>query len=248
MAGVEEVIKKARRELGMRPILPLGQTIPFGAIGTLDDNGAFRYWGSSKSLLGMPAGRPLTDSRARPDFGATSGRDVSLGFKAAGEASTLFPNLPKAKARVEVSFARKNSCLISARTLTVKTLSEPHKLADEIKRRYLDGAWDDDYVVVYQLGWAGEYLGISADADETNVALSAKAAFKQQPLTADIAGKFTVSAHSKAITRHDARNALAFFNAYRVHRRWLVFWKKSVTVRPAAMRPDKPNDPLFEDA
>jgi hypothetical protein len=246
MAGIEEVIDRAREELGLRPILPLGQPIPFGAIGTIDDNGTFRYWGSSKSLLGLSAGRPLPDSKARPDFGATSGGEVSVGFKARGDASTLFPNLPKAKARVEVSFAKKNSCLISARTVTVKTLSEPHKLAEAIKRRYLDDAWDPAYVVVYQLGWAGEYLGISADADQTNVALSAKATVNQQPLTADLAGNFSVSAHSKAITRHTSRNALAFFNAYRVHRNWLIFWKKSVDVRPAAM-PDPPDDELFQE-
>jgi hypothetical protein len=246
MAGVEEVIDRAKKELAMRPILPLGQTVPFGAIGTIDDNGAFRYWGSSKSLLGESAGRPLPDSKARPDFGATSGDDVSVGFKARGEASSLFPNLPKAKARVEVSFAKKNSCLISARTITVKTLAEPHKLAEAIKRRYLDGAWDADYIVVYQLGWAGEYLGISADADDTNVALSAKASINQQPVTADLAGNFSVSAHSKAITRQDAKNALVFFNAYRIHRRWFVFWKKSVGVRPAALG-EEPNVEMFEE-
>jgi hypothetical protein len=247
MAGVEEIVKRAKSELGMRPILPLGQTVTAGAIGTIDDNGAFRYWGSSKSLLGLSPGRPLPDSKARPNFGATSGKDVSVGFKASGKASTLFPDLPKASARVEVSFAKKNSCLISARDISVKTLAEPYKLADAIKARYLAGAWDPDYVVVYQLGWAGQYLGIAADADATNVALSAKGTFDQKPVTADLAGNFSIKAYSKAITQNDAKNALAFFSAYRVHRNWLVFWKKSVDVRAAA-QPDEPREDLFEPA
>jgi len=248
MGGVDEIVRKAQEDLQMRPVLPLGQPIPFGAIGTIDGDGGFRYWGSSKSLLGRSPGRALPDSsKARPNFGATSGQDVSIGFKAAGAASTLFPNPPKAKARVEVSFAKKKSCLISAQTITVKTLAEPHKLVEEIKRRYLDGAWDPDQVVVYQLGWAGEYLGIAADADDTNVALTAKATIDAQPATADLAGKFSFSAQSKAITRHEARNGLAFYNAYRVHRNWLVFWKKSVGIRAAALS-EPPTEDVFEEA
>lgn len=238
MADIDRLVNMCRREAKMRPVLPLGFAMKLGAIGRIE-GGAFRQWGTSETLLAVAPGKPLTGGEL-PLVELQSGRDVQISALAKGATSATFGNLAKGKARIEVDMGSSRSFVAAAGDVKIKTLSEPHRLVNPMLRAYMDGLWDPDYVVVYEIGVAQRYSAILANIRDTKLLLSASAGIGSGALKAgDLAGNVSFEQQtSSTVKLIGGRNVVAFFNAYRVAE---SFWGKPVVrTAAAAFDPTKP--------
>lgn len=232
MANIDRLVRHAKRVAKMRPVLPLGMPLALGSIGFLEDD-AFRYWGTSDTLLGVPAVAAATGAPL-PLVELQSGRDVQITALAKGETSKTFGHLAKGSARLEVSLGRSGSYVMAARDVRVKTLKEPHQLAVPMLRAYEQGLWDPDYIVVYEVGIAEAFTAVLAHEADTKVLVSTSVKVGSGKLEAgNLAAKLSFQSSTNSVEKLiGASKITAFFNAYRVH---TDFWGRT-TVRTAAAR------------
>jgi len=216
MADIDQLVKKCQRELKMRPVLPLGQAMSLGSIGYLDGH-AFRYVGTSNTLLGLPPGRAIP-GQGRQRVEVTSGREVALTVYAKGETSQTFGNLAKGKARVEVTFGSDKSFLLGGQKLNVRTLLEPSSLIAAMFRAYSAGVWLEKYCFVFQVGIVGSYTAVMSHQSGAKLLLSAGASIgKGQISLGDLVGGAHYESQSGALEQiAGEKRFVAFFNAYRV--------------------------------
>ena len=229
MAAVDRYIEKAREEFKVRPVLPLGQPMEVGVIGRVTD-GAFHPWSTTDEILGLEPGT-FTTSAAQSAWQLQSGRDVSLGMVARGQAGHLFPNVPSANARAEIEFSSDDAFLMAAKNPVFTALDSPKALADAMLVAQQRGDWQDDYVLVYQVvkvdylmvlrasGTGGKALiEFAADVDPAGRKL------------ADLAGSFSFNYVDQSLLSFEGTKVDAFFNAYRV-RESLWSWPSVETFR-----------------
>src|SRR5438552_16613725 len=98
-----DLIRSIQKDTDLRLILPFGLNVHIGDVIGVQRDGSFILEGSSASLLGISPGNPRT-AGIGVDLAKQSGKNTSMTFRAAGEASTLFPQLPTAHAGVDISF------------------------------------------------------------------------------------------------------------------------------------------------
>jgi hypothetical protein len=219
MSSVERFAKRTRSELKVRPMLPFGAPFEIGLVGVIQGE-EFSRRGTIAAILHAPVGE--IDTATKPtNWEKTSGRDVKLNFLADGEASSLFPKAPKANARIEVSFAKEDSFLVSVDEFKISTLRDPYTLIKQIYDAYERGIWLPEYVLIDEIVVPDKTLVILGQNAGTNLLLTADATTAPPPRgTANIAGKFTVGYQTQDVLKMDGGGQPLFYRCYRVRRRF----------------------------
>ena len=219
---VDRYIQKARQEFKVRPILPFGLGLEIGTVGTLEDD-QFVIRGTSQSILRVSPGATTPAVAGEQNWLLQSGRDVKATFVPAGQTSSLFPNLPSASARVELSFGRDDSYLCVVGQPKVTSLADPASLIGAISAAYSAGGWPAENVLVYQIVTAESLLVLGSKTKNTNILLSASGDVGVAGTSlAKISGTFGVMAQTQDVIRFESGGgAPVFYNAYRVKKSFL---------------------------
>lgn len=223
----KELAKRVQKSvIGMRPVLPLAQRVDLGSVGTIDDEGQFRYQGTIGSMLGLNYLGGELEPVSKPDlqWSTTVGKNVRVGIGAKADTSGELAQFANAKGVATISFGAANSTFVAVKGLTVRGLAEPRLLMDAILSAYRRGAWSEDMVFVYQVGIAHNLTIIMSRDAGTKVALKASARVAAAAAAdVDLAVGFKMQIATNAVEQvSGARNLVAFYNAYRVSDRW---WK-----------------------
>jgi len=207
------VVKKVQDAFKVRPMMPFGMSFEIGTIGIVEDD-QFSTRGTVESVLKIPRGS-IVQSRQSSNWQATSGEDVELNILGDGEASALFPAAPKANVKIEVSFSKAESFLVTVNNLTISTLREPLALIEAMQDAYRRGVWRKDYILIYETVTPAETLLLLSRSAGTKLLLTADTKVAPAGL-ADIAGKFSLSYQSEDLMRFASGGQPLFYNAYRV--------------------------------
>jgi hypothetical protein len=139
-----------------------------------------------------------------------SGKDTSCHFRAAGEASALFPELPAAAAKFDITFASAKSWVLAVTGRSLNSLDEVNRFRGPILDAYRRGVWKPDWALVISVADAKRMTLLASQTAHTNVALgvSANVQAAAAPMQAQLTAGASVMASSERITRR-ARRARA---------------------------------------
>lgn len=229
----KELVKRVQKSvIAMRPVLPLAQRINLGSVGTIDDDGAFRYQGTIGSMLGLNylGGELEPVSKADLQWSTTIGKNVKVGIGAKADTSGELAQFANAKGVATITFGAKNSTFVAIKGLTVRGLAEPKLLMDAMLSAYRRGAWSEDMVFVYQVGIAHNLTIIMSRDAGTKVALKASAKVAAAAAAdVDLAVGYKMQVATNAVEQvSGAKRLIAFYNAYRISDRW---WKDPTVVQ-----------------
>jgi hypothetical protein len=242
-----DLITSIQRETDLRLILPFGLNLEPSDVISVAENGDFGLEGSSQTLLGLPAGEPRETGEA-VDLFRQVGKEVSCEFRAEGEASSLFPELPQASAKVDVSFRHANSWVLALTGRRLSSLEELNRFRRPILDAYRSGVWRKKWALVTSVATADAITLLAAKSDDTKIALTLAG---QVDATAGLEAKLTagatIAAASKEITKciMDRRAPVAC-TAVRVKDPWLGPPDVTDLARPAGgLSPDEASDQDF---
>jgi hypothetical protein len=155
---------------------PVGRKVRLGAVGYLD-KGQWVPVSDTKSMFGIDLARDAGTTNPT-NFAVDSGKGFEAKFYAKGKVSDLFPNVPEANARLEMSFGAKNSFVVSVADPTVVTAASLADLLDAIRyayhcRRQLPEGrrWDKKYVVVFGIGSMASFVAMSSEQKNAKAAI-----------------------------------------------------------------------------
>ena len=170
-------------------------------------DGAFSLEGSTESLLGLSV--PTRDAGNPTDIYRLSGHETTCTFRVAGEASTLFPELPSASARFDVSFASEQAWLLAMTGRQLRPLEEFNQLRGPILSAYKRGVWKPDWAVVTGVAIADRMTLLAAQTKHTDVTLSLSAVVTTgTPMEARLTAGVSVTATSQQLTQCITQTAM----------------------------------------
>jgi hypothetical protein len=234
-----DLIKAVQSDTDVRLILPFGLALRLGDVVSVARDGTFRLEGSVKSLLNLAPGKSRTGKPV--DIEQSSGADTSFQFRAAGQASTVFPNLPAASAALDISLSSAKSWVMVATERSLRSFEDVDRYRQPILDAYRLGVWKPDWALVTEVGTAERLTLLAAQSKETKVALSlGGAATASSGLKAQLTSGVAIAATSNQITQciTDQRMPIAC-RALRVRDRW---WK--LEVGDLSIAAAEPGDPL----
>lgn len=232
----KQFVSKVRNsEIAMRPILPLAQPLDLGHVGTLADDGAWGQRGTIQAILGLNSlggELPSVDNDLRVSI--TSGKDVSVGFRADAKTDGLLKQFANLKGKASISFGSSNGFFLALQGLKIRQLAQPQLLVLAILNAYKAGHWEKNWVFVHQLGVAKKLtVVLSAERETTVLIQGAGKAALAAGTAVDMSAGFKFVASTKAVTQiTGAKNLTAFYGAYRVRDRTFG----SPTVEPVLLR------------
>lgn len=216
-----DLIKSVQEDLDLRLILPFGLNLHLGDVISVDRSGNFSLEGSAQSLLGVALDAPRPPA-ADVDLYRTVGDNASVEFHPAGQASTLFPNLPAASAKIDIEFQSAKSWTLALVGRKLSSLDELNGFRQAILSAYSSGVWKPDWALVTTIGTADAMTLLAAETSDTKIGLTLSGtvdagAAMQAKLTAGA----TVAAASNEITQCLLSNpAPVACTALRVRDRW----------------------------
>ncbi len=217
-----DLISSIQRETDLRLILPFGLNLKPGDVVSVADSGDLGLEGSAQSVLGMPAGKPRRPGKPVNLFRQV-GKDVSCEFRAAGRTSSLFPELPKASAKVDVKFRTASSWVLAMTGRRLSSLDEINRFRQPIVDAFRAGVWRKDWALVTSLASAGAMTLLAANSKETKLALTLNGTVDvHAAMEAKLTAGARLAAASKEVTNYiiDERAPVACV-ALRVKDRWL---------------------------
>lgn len=220
MAG--NLVSSIQRETDLRLILPFGLNLKPGDVVSVADSGDLGLEGSAQSVLGLPAGKPRAPGKP-VDIFRQVGKDISCEFRAAGRASSLFPELPKASAKVDIAFRTASSWVLAMTERRLSSLDEVNRFRQPIIDAYRAGVWRKDWALVTSLAIAGSMTLLAANSRETKLALTLSGTVDvHAAMAVKLTAGATLAAASKAVTKCiiDERAPVACV-ALRVKDHWL---------------------------
>jgi hypothetical protein len=195
-----DLIRAVQGDTDVRLILPFGLALRLGDVISVGKDGNFTLQGNAKTLLGVGSGRSRTGKDV--DIEQSSGKDTSWQFRAAGEASSVFPNLPAASASLDVSFRSAGSWVLAVADRTLRSYEDVNRFRVPILDAYGRGVWKPDWALITEIGTAGRMTLLASRAKNTNVALSLGAtATASAGLKAQLTSGVTIAATSQQITQ-----------------------------------------------
>jgi hypothetical protein len=185
-----DLVRDIQTDTDVRLILPFGLALRLGDVVSVGRDGAYSLEGSSASLLGQPPGSPRAGGAV--DIGQLSGHGVSCTFRAAGSASTLFPELPHATAGLDIAFSKKSGWALAMTGRALLSLQNVNRYREPILDAYRRKVWKPDWALVTMIGDAERMTLLAARDNDTKVALSlngtvAATAGLDVQLTSDVA-------------------------------------------------------------
>ena len=174
MAKAWAQVAAIQRETDLRLILPFGLNVKNGDAISIAGDGNFSIEGSTRSLLNMDPGKPRP-ARAGGDLCRLSSDGSRYVFRAAGQASTVVPQLPSADAGADVYFESENGWLLAVPSLKLSTLPDVDRFRGPILNAYRRGTWQQDWALVYEVATAAQMTLLAARSRKTVLALTVRA-------------------------------------------------------------------------
>jgi len=208
-------------EIGLRPILPLGQPLDIGHVATVGEDGLIRHRGTISSMLGLNSiGRELPPVKSRISVSVTSGRDVKVNFGASAKTDGVLAQFGDIKAKASIEFGSTDSFFVALSGIRIRQLEEPQLLLNAILQAYEQRPrrWQKEWVFVDRIGIASSLTIVLARESATTVLLKASATARvARAAEADLASGFSFVASNKGVTQITGqRDVAAFYSAYRV--------------------------------
>lgn len=150
-------------------MLPLGLDVRLGDVVSVSRDGTLLLEGSCASLLGAARG-PSRESSPGDLYKLSTDRS-SCSFRAAGEASSLFPELPTASAHIDVYFESSSSWLLAAVGRRLHSVEDVNRLRSPIMDAYLRNVWKPDWALIVEVAEAERVTLMAARMADTKVAL-----------------------------------------------------------------------------
>ena len=231
MSGIEKFVKVVRKERGVLPLVPFGGEIAIGDVGVLRD-GIWEPKTSTKKRLGVEPSDVRDQRDSKMVWDITSGRNIKWAVKAEGDASKLFPDAAKAKARAEITLGSSDSFVFAAQEVTMSTAHEVTHVIEAVRSAYhlrdvlpQDRRWEKDWAFIFAVGDAKGFTALIAEESDTTVAVSGEGTAGPPKQAADIALGVSVGVSTKALQKHHAEPARRhFYRAYKldpsIFRRW----------------------------
>lgn len=197
------LLRSIQKQTDTRLILPFGLALDVGDVISVDRRGIFQLEGKSKSLLGIPVRIPqIRKSAGGGDGIFMSDDDIKCTFRAAGEASTLFPQLPSATAGFDISFGSHESWILAQTGRELTSFPEVNQLRQPILEAYLRGVWLPDWAVVTSVAYAERMTLLAANARNTQVSLSISGDVATgTPMEAQLTAGVSVAATNQKLTQ-----------------------------------------------
>jgi hypothetical protein len=216
-----KLIQSIQKATELRLILPIGLNLALGDVISVAKDGVFRIEGSCRSLLGVPPGSSRPPG-AKVDFQQQAGEGTVCAFRAAGTASSLFPDVPHANAGFDITLAAVDSWVLAlvGRELTV--LDQVDGLREPILNAYARGVWRNEWALVTGIATVDRMTLLASSSANTRVALSlggqvSAAMPLEASLTADAS---IVGMNQQLIKCITSIPAVAFCTAIRVKSPW----------------------------
>jgi hypothetical protein len=250
MSHAWNLVASIQRDTDMRLILPFGLYIRNGDTISVANDGTFSIHGSTSSLLGMDPGRRRA-SAASGDLCRLSSDGSRYAFRAAGQASSIFPQLPSGSAGVDVHFESQNGWLLAMLSRQLSTLADIDRFREPILNAYRRGTWQPGWALVYEVATAAQMTLLAAMSRNTNVALSLSAdAMPHVPDSVKLtAGVFVAQASSQIIQWIQREPGPVACRALRVRDSMWRFWEKAtLTTLGGDEVLRAPHDEFWEDA
>jgi len=210
-----------QKETDLRLIIPFGLTLRLGDVISVGKDATFSLEGTARSVLGQPVGAPRKKGAPVSTYWS-SGNDVSCEFRAAGTASMLFPGLPLAEAKIDVTFGGARSWLLAMTGRRLTTLDELNAYRKPILAAYDAGVWKPDWALVTGLAESDRMTLLASEAANTKIGLTlgselSPAAGLEAKLTAGVSIAAASEQIVQCITDHAAPVAC---RALRVREHW----------------------------
>ena len=242
-----ELIKSIQKfGADLRLILPFGLDLRLGdVISVSRRDGSFRLEGTCASLLGRGAEKRRSEQPSSFSLIRQSGDDVKMTFRAEGSASSLFEDLPTAKAGYDISFSSANAWLLAFTGRTLTVLGETNAFRRPILDAYRRQVWKPDWALVTGIGKVERLTLIASRSRDTKVAI----AFRGQvdasaPVEVQLAAGATILTQNKELIQCMPDGpAVAFCQGMRVRDPWWKFWG-----HPDIRDLEKPAEPQDEAA
>ncbi len=217
----KELVKRVQGSvIAMRPVLPLGQPLGLGSVGTIDDDGNFSYQGTIGTMLGLNnLGRELEPvSLPSLQWSTTTGKDVSVGIGSRADTSGALSRFANLKGFATITFGSRDSTFIAVKGLTVRAFAEPKLFMNSMLSAYEDGIWTRDMVFVYRIGIARNITLVINSEAGTKVGFKASAKVAAAAAAdVDLAAGFKMQIATNSVEQvSGARNLVAFYSAYRI--------------------------------
>lgn len=196
----KDLIKTIQGKTDMRLILPFGLSLRPGDIVSVGRDGGFSLEGSTESLLGLSV--RTRDAGSPTDIYRLSGHETTCTFRGVGEASTLFPELPSASARFDVSFSSEQGWLLAMTGRQLRPLEEFNQLRRPILLAYRRGVWKPDWAIVTGVATADRMTLLAAETQHTDVMLTLSAIVTTgTPVEARLTAGVSITATSQQLTQ-----------------------------------------------
>jgi hypothetical protein len=217
-----ELVSAIQRATDLRLILPFGLNVKVGDVVSVSDSGDLSLEGIALTVLGIAAGRPRPSGEPI-DVYRQSGKGVSCEFRAAGKASSLFPQLPKALAKVDVQLGSARSWVLAITNRRLASLPGLERFRAPILAAYSNRVWRKDMALVTSIATADAMTLLAARSQGTRLALTLNATVAEAAaIGAQLTASPTVAAVSNELTQSILHNrAPVAFTALKVKDGWL---------------------------
>jgi hypothetical protein len=180
-----------------------------------------------------------------------AGEDTSCKFRAAGEASSFFPELPAVSAGFDIGFGSASGWVVAATGRSLRSLDEVNRFRTPILDAYRRGLWKPDWALVISIADAERMTLLVSQARDTKVALAVSANVSAvTPMQAQLTAEPSLMAASQRVTHRitTGRSPIGC-SALRVRDPW---WRSAdVGDLANAQRPSDPvaarDDEFWED-
>ncbi len=234
------LIKSIQDDTGvdMRLILPFGLALRLGDVVSVDKNGIFALQGNSASLLGLAPGGWRSGSGG-VDFTRQHGEGTSCRFRAAGTASSLFPDVPSLSAGFDISFASQDGWILALIGRSLSSLEDIDRFRRPILQAYAQNVWQADWAFVTSVATVERMTLLASRTRNTNVALSLQGNLVSNAMELQLTAGASVVATNQQITQCiTTRPMEAFCSAIRVHEGWFSDPNIGALGRPSAKSGD----------
>lgn len=143
----QKLIKAIQTETNLRLIMPFGLNVRVGDVVSTGKDGEVTLEASAKSVLDIDVGLPREPAPGGDGYWL-SNEGSSCRFRAKGEASTLFPDLPSAAVGVDIHFNSADGWVLAVVGRQLYSLEDVNRFREPILTAYRRKVWTPDWALV----------------------------------------------------------------------------------------------------
>jgi hypothetical protein len=213
---------------GYRATWDPNRSFKIGQVGKLNKDGSFTVY-SSLEKEGIPI--EVDTSTADIEMDYTSHDSVGISFKASGKAPAVGSAFTTADAGIRFEFKSERSIVFQTSKQKTHQLVNVGEIEQHVVKKYKDGNWDKDLLIISQLVEAGTATIIIANSSNAELELNAKAGIGtgQLKLTDASLGLSTVSEKGSTIKYIAESGLTPLYTLMGIRHPWLFGKDKLVT-------------------